>query len=67
MSASILLNLLNKFRKSNKMRSLPSILSLFRNLFNKFNSTGVGRMLDSIYQTTFKLSFCVKTLRFWHI
>ena len=31
MSAHVLLNLINKLRKSDKMRSLPSILSLFHN------------------------------------
>ena len=31
MSAHVLLNLLNKLRKIDKMRGLPSILSLFRN------------------------------------
>ena len=36
MSAHVLLNLLNKLRKRDKMRGLPSILSLFRNEFNKF-------------------------------
>ena len=40
MSACVLLNLLNELRKSDKMRDLPSILSLFRNKFNKFNNTG---------------------------
>ena len=39
MSAHALLNLLNKLRKSDKMRGLPSILPLFRNEFNKCNST----------------------------
>ena len=39
MSAHVLLNLLNKLRKRDKMRSLPSILSLFRNEFNTFNNT----------------------------
>ena len=47
MSAHVLLNLLNEMRKSNKMRGLPSILSLFRNSFNKFNNTGVLK-LDSV-------------------
>ena len=51
MSAHGLLNLLNEFGKSDKMRGLPSILSLFRNEFNKFNNTR-ARMLDSIYQMT---------------
>ena len=34
MSAHALLNLLNELRKIDKMRGLPSILSLFRNDFN---------------------------------
>ena len=54
MSANVLLSLLKELRKNNKMRGLPSILSLFRNEFNKFNNTGAG-MLDSIYHMTFKL------------
>ena len=36
MSAHVLLNLLNDLGKRDKMRGLPSILSLFRNKFNKF-------------------------------
>ena len=48
MSSHLLLNLSNKFGLSDKMRGLPSILSLFRNEFYKFNNTG-ARMLDSIY------------------
>ena len=51
MSAHVLLNLLNKLGKRDKMRGLPSILSLFRNEFNKFNNTR-ARMLDSIYHMT---------------
>ena len=39
MSAHVLLNLLNELGKSDKMRSMPSIKSLFRNEFNKFNNT----------------------------
>ena len=54
MSAYVLLNLLNSLRKGDKMRSLPSTLSLFHNEFNKFNDTG-ARMLDSIYHLTLKL------------
>ena len=42
MSAHVLLNLLNKLGKRDKMRGLPSILSLFRNEFNKFNNTIAG-------------------------
>ena len=33
MSAHVLLNVLNKSRKRDKMRGLPSILSRFRNKF----------------------------------
>ena len=51
MSAHVLLNLLNKLGKRDKMRGLPSILSLFRNEFNKFDDTR-ARMLDSIYHMT---------------
>ena len=60
MGAHVLLNLLNELGKRDKMRGLPSILSLFRNEFNKFNNTRV-RMLESIYHMT-------NTLKpdFWH-
>ena len=51
MSAHVLLNLLNELGKRDKMRGLPSILSLFRHEFNKFNNTR-ARMLDSIYHMT---------------
>ena len=51
MSAHVLLNLLNELEKRDKIRGLPSILSLFRNEFNKFNNTR-ARMLDSIYHVT---------------
>ena len=54
MSAHVLLNLLNKLGKRDKMRGLPSILSLFRNKFNKFNNTR-ARMIDSIYHMTLRL------------
>ena len=51
MSVHVLLNLLKELRKRDKMRGLPSILSLFCNEFNKFNNTR-ARMLDSIYHMT---------------
>ena len=54
MSAHVLLNLLNKLGKRDKMGGLLSILSLFRHDFNKFNNTG-ARKLDSIYHMTLKL------------
>ena len=47
MSAHVLLNLLNKLSKRDKMRGLPSILSLFRNEFNKFYNTK-AQMIDYI-------------------
>ena len=37
--AHVLLNLLNKLGKRDKMRGLQSILSLFCNEFNKLNNT----------------------------
>ena len=46
MSVLVLLNLLNELGKSDTMRGLSSILSLFRNEFNEFTETG-ARMLDS--------------------
>ena len=70
MSANVLLILSNEFGKRDKMRGLPSILSLFRNKLNKFNNTG-ARMLDSIYHMTLKLFqnhiFGVQTLGFCHM
>ena len=54
MSAHVLLNLLNELGKRDKMRGLPSILSLFRNEFNKFNNTR-ARIVDSIYHMTLRL------------
>ena len=54
MSSHVLLNLLNELGKRDKMRGLPSILSLFRNEFNKFNNTR-ARMLDSIYHMTLRI------------
>ena len=54
MNAHVLLNLLNKLEKRDKMRGLSSILSLFCNKFNKSNNTG-AQMLDSIYHMTLKL------------
>ena len=69
MSANVLLNLLNELSKSDKMRGLPSILSLFRNKFNKFNNG--AKIVDSIHHMTLKLLlnlvFARKTLRFCHI
>ena len=54
MSAHVLLNLLNELEKRDKMRGLPSILSLFRNEFNKFNNTR-ALMLDSNYHMLLRL------------
>ena len=50
MSAHVLLNLLNELRKSDKMRGLLSILSLFRNVFNKSNN--IGARLLVFYMTS---------------
>ena len=54
MSANVLWNLYNELRKRDKMRGLPSILSLFSNEFNKFNNTR-ARTLDSFYHMTLRL------------
>ena len=54
MSAHVLLNLLNKLGKRDKMRGLPRILSLFLNKFNKFTKIR-ARMIDSIYHMTLRL------------
>ena len=70
MSAHVLFNLLNSLGKKDKMRGLPSILSLFRNEFNKFNNTG-ARMLDYIYHMTLilikKRIFGLKTSIICHL
>ena len=54
MSTHVLLILLNESGTRDKMRGLPSILSLFRNEFNKFNKIR-ARMLDSIYHMTLRI------------
>ena len=54
MSAHVFFYLLNKLGKRDKMRGMPSILSLFRNEFNKFNNTR-SLMLDSINHMTLRL------------
>ena len=59
MNAHVLLNLVNKVGKSDKMEGLPSLIKYF--------NTGAG-MLDSIYHMTSKLIeniiLGVKTSRF---
>ena len=64
MSAHVLLNLLNELGKRDKMRGLPSILSLFCNEFKKFNNTR-ARMLDSIYLMTPDIITNLNSI-FWH-
>ena len=46
MSAHVLLNLLNKLEKRDKMQGLPSILYLFRREFKKFNNTRAKMLHD---------------------
>ena len=60
MSAQVLLNLLSEIGKSDKMRGLSSILSLFRNEFNKFTkyrSTNVRFYLSQDHQNYLKSHF----------
>ena len=67
MSAHVLLNLLNELEKRDKMRGLPSILSLFRNSFNKFKlykSTNVRFYLSYDIKITLKSHFCRKNVMF---
>ena len=58
MSAHVLLKFINELRKSDKMRGLPSSLSILRNKFNKFNiffkNTG-SQISDSVYHMALKL------------
>ena len=54
MSAHVLLDLINELRKSDKMRGVSSILSLYRNEFVNFNNTR-ALMLDSSYHVTLRL------------
>ena len=53
MSVHVLLNVLSKLVKRDKVRGLSSILSLFRKKYNKFNYNDItgARLLDSIYHT----------------
>ena len=60
MSAHVLFNLLNELGKREKMRGLPSILSLFRNEFNKFNNTRAHLSYD--IKITLKFHFCRKNV-----
>ena len=61
MGDHVLLNLLYELGKRDKMRGLPSILSLFRNEFNKLNkyrSTNVRFYLSYGIKITLKFHFC---------
>ena len=65
MSAHVLLNLFNELRKRDKMRGLPSILSLFRNEFNKFKKykgTNVRFYLSYDIKITLKSNCCRKSV-----
>ena len=61
MSARVLLNLLNELGKSDKMRGLSSILSLFPNSFNRFNNIGARMTLKLFCNRVFDMkrsTFC---------
>ena len=63
MSTHVLLNLLNELEKRDKMRGLPSILSLFCNELNDINknkSTNVIFYLSYDIKITLKSHFCRK-------
>ena len=55
MSTHVSLNLLIELGKRDKMRGLPSILSLFHNVFNKFNNTRARMLVYSFYHMTLRL------------
>ena len=59
MSAHVLLNLLNRLGKSDKMQGLPSIISLSCNEFDKFNNTCMNVRLSFItwHQNYLKIAF----------
>ena len=70
MSAHVLLNLLNELGKRDKMRGLPSILSLFRNEFNSNQPPSVGSQrlpheswlllrLDMLFSVTYPTHFYI--------
>ena len=61
MSDHVLLILLNELGKRDKMRGLPSILSLLRNKFNKFN-TNVRFYLSYDIKITLKSHFSRKNV-----
>ena len=67
MCSCFILNLLNELGKRDKMRGLPSIISLLRNEFNNSNKLG-ARMFHSIYHMALKylkIAFlCVKCQHF---
>ena len=64
MSAHVLLNLLNELGKRDKMRSLPSISSLFAtSLINSIiKSTNVRFYLSYDFKITLKSHFCRKNV-----
>ena len=65
MSAHVLLNLFNfnKLRKSDIIRGLLSILSLFRIEFNIFTNTGA--QLFNRFYLSYDISIALKS-HFWH-
>ena len=62
MSAHVLLNLLNDLGKRDKMRGLPTTLSLFRNEFNKFNNTRARKLDYHMTLIILKSHFCHKNV-----
>ena len=60
MSAHDLLNLFNELEKRDKMRDLPSILSLFLTEFNKFNNTR-AQLLDLSYDI--KITYLISDVK----
>ena len=57
MSAHVLLNLVNKLGKSDKMQCLLSILSVFCNKFNKLNHKEAPTLDSILIPYVFKIIF----------
>ena len=67
MSAHVLLNLLNELGKRDKMRGLPSILSLFRNKFNKFNNTRARKFYGCCHEERHEWHLNVTEVQFFRL
>ena len=61
MSAYVLLNLLNELGKIDKMRGLPSILSLIRNKLIRFNNTRARTVTNVRFYLSYDIKITLKS------